>query len=156
MVTPISSLGTASPAAAQGTTTAGSFLEDLSSTLGLGPTAIEQQLAAGSSLSQIAANQGVSQSTLLSAVEGALSAGPDQGLSSTQLSTLADDIVNRTGPPGGHHAFAGAPGTASADPVSTSFLLTMIETAPLPPAGVGPPPYDQGPDAQGSASQSFA
>jgi len=105
VVMPVGGAATWLPPAPQGQGSTGSFLQDLSSTLGLSASQIQQQLAAGSSLSQIATNQGVSQGDLLSAVEGVLSSGPGQDLPSNQLSSLANHIVNQTGLPerqGGH------------------------------------------------------
>jgi len=77
------------------------LFQALSSTLGLSASAIQQQLASGSSLTQIASQQGVSKSTLVSAVESALAQGPGQNMSSTQLAQMANTIVITTGLPSG-------------------------------------------------------
>jgi hypothetical protein len=112
----------------------GQLFQALSSTLGISASQIQQQLASGSSLSQIASSQGVSQSTLLSAVESALSSsGPGQNLSSSQLSQMATNIVNQQGLPGGPLGATSqgqtAPSSGSSSPVSTDLILLMLETA---------------------------
>ncbi|HXX91289.1 MAG TPA: hypothetical protein VEI83_13810 [Acidimicrobiales bacterium] len=105
------------------------LLQDLSSTLGLSASQIQQQLAAGSSLSQIATNQGVSQGDLLSAVEGVLSSGPGQDLPSNQLSSLANNIVNGTRSPTNHGVpAANVDSASSTPPLSTDFILMMVGT----------------------------
>jgi DNA-binding CsgD family transcriptional regulator len=108
------------------------LLQALASTLGLSASQIQQQVSSGSSLAQIASNQGVSQSTLLSAVEGVLSQGPAQGLSSSQLTDMANTIVNQQGLPSGPPS-SGLGGTStnqgnssSSSSVSTEFILLML------------------------------
>jgi len=108
------------------------LFQALASTLGLSASQIQQQVSSGSSLAQIASNQGVSQSTLLSAVEGVLSQGPAQGLSSSQLTDMANTIVNQQGLPSGPPS-SGLGGTStnqgnssSSSSVSTEFILLML------------------------------
>lgn len=110
------------------------LFQALSSTLGLSASQLQQQLASSSSLSQIASNQGVSQSTLLSAVESALSSsGPGQNLSSSQLSQMATNIVNQQGLPGGPGTSPGSQGqtgsSSSSSSASTDLILLMLESA---------------------------
>jgi hypothetical protein len=113
------------------------LFQALSSTLGLSASAIQQQLASGSSLTQIASQQGVSKSTLVSAVESALAQGPGQNMSSTQLAQMANTIVNTTGLPSGpgssssdgsgsSSAGPGNQGTTSSGSQSTEFLIQML------------------------------
>ncbi len=99
------------------------MLSSLSSVLNLSTSQIQQGLGSGQSLSQIATTQGVSQSTLLSAVQSTLQNGPfGQALSTSQLSNMATAIANNTGfpqPPGG---FGAAQGSASPEGGQSSAI----------------------------------
>lgn len=85
--------------------------------LGLSSSQLTQRLQSGSSLSGLASNAGVSQSSLINAIVSDLQANAPQGaptLSKSQLSEIATNIANRTGAPGGlrghhHHHGGGMP-----------------------------------------------
>ena len=75
------------------------MLASLASVLNLSTSQIQQDLNNGQSLSQIASAQGVSQSTLLSAIESSLQSSPfGSSASSQQISTMASAIASNTGP----------------------------------------------------------
>jgi hypothetical protein len=86
-----------------------SVLSSVSGTLGLSSSALQQQLQSGQSLSSIAKSQGVSQQTLLTSIQGALTqnGSPATG---TQLQTIASNIANRTPGADGHHHHHGGGG----------------------------------------------
>lgn len=126
-------VGTSATGAQGQSSGASPLIQALSSTLGLSASQIQQQLASGSSLAQIASNQGVSQNTLLSTVEDILSQGPAQGLSSSQLADMANTIVNQQGLPSGpsygkNGASASGGSSSSASSTSTEFILLMLES----------------------------
>ena len=94
-----------------------------SSALGLSTSALQQQLQSGQSLASIAQTQGVSTSSLVSTVAGALSqSGQLSGASAGQLQQIATNRVNRT--PGGHHHHHPAGGAAGAS--GTAALLAAL------------------------------
>src|SRR5271155_2780811 len=80
------------------------ILTAASSALGESTSTVQQQLQSGSSLSSIASSQGVSQQSLVSAIESALQqsqgASGSNAPSSAQLQQIATTIANGTG---GHH-----------------------------------------------------
>jgi hypothetical protein len=78
------------------------ILSAASDTLGLSTSALQQQLQSGSSLTSIAQTQGVSQQTLVSSIEGALTQNGSAATGS-QLQSIATTIANRTPGSGGHH-----------------------------------------------------
>ena len=78
------------------------LLSSVSSTLGLSPSALQQQLQSGQSLTQIAQAQGVSQQTLVQSISSALQQNGSTAPAS-QLQQIATDIANRTPGAGGHH-----------------------------------------------------
>jgi hypothetical protein len=87
-----------------------------SSALGMSTGALAQQMQQGQSLATIASSKGVSTSSLVSSISGALAqSGQLSGASASTLQQIATDMVNRT--PGGHrhphHAAASASGAAS-------------------------------------------
>jgi len=66
---------------------------------------LDQDLQSGSTLSSLASQDGVSSSSLISAIESDLQANAPQSaqpLSSSQLQGIATNIANGTGPAGGH------------------------------------------------------
>ena len=69
---------------------------------------MQQLQSGGSSLSTLAQSQGVSQSSLLSAIQQGLqqAGGPASSMSSTQLANLSSTIANRVHH--GHHHHGGA------------------------------------------------
>jgi lambda repressor-like predicted transcriptional regulator len=72
----------------------------------LSSSQLDQDLQSGTTLSSLASQDGVSSSSLISAIESDLQANAPQGaptLSSTQLQGMATNIANGTGPVGGHH-----------------------------------------------------
>ena len=73
----------------------------MSSTLGLSPSALQQQLQSGQSLTQIAQAQGVSQQTLVQSISSALQQNGSTAPAS-QLQQIATNIANRTPGAGGH------------------------------------------------------
>ena len=74
------------------------LLSSLSPVLNLSESQINQDLSGGQSLNQIASNQGVSQSTLVSAIQSSLQSSPfGQSMSSSQLSNMANSIASSTG-----------------------------------------------------------
>ena len=67
---------------------------------------LDQDLQSGTTLSSLASQDGVSSSSLISAIESDLQANAPQGaeqLSSSQLQGMATNIANGTAPAGGHH-----------------------------------------------------
>jgi hypothetical protein len=75
------------------------MLSSLSGTLNMTPTALQQQLKAGSSLSSVADVQGVSQQTLVQSISTALTQYGSSA-SGSQLAQIATNIAERTG---NHH-----------------------------------------------------
>lgn len=72
--------------------------------LGVSTSQLSQDLQSGTTLSSLASQANVSQSSLLSAVESDLQSHAPQGasaLSSSQLTQIATNIANGTGPAGG-------------------------------------------------------
>jgi len=67
---------------------------------------LSQDLQSGTTLSSLASQDGVSSSSLISAIESDLQANAPQGAqapSGDQLQQIATNIANGTGPAGGHH-----------------------------------------------------
>ena len=67
---------------------------------------LDQDVQSGTTLSSLASQDGVSSSSLVSAIESDLQANAPQGaqqLSSSQLQGMATNIANGTAPAGGHH-----------------------------------------------------
>ena len=67
---------------------------------------LDQDVQSGTTLSSLASQDGVSSSSLVSAIESDLQANAPQGaqqLSSSQLQGMATNIANGTVPAGGHH-----------------------------------------------------
>ena len=94
--------GTTNPSDSSGngeTQSTNPMLASLTSVLNLSTSQIQQDLSNGQSLNQIASAQGVSQNTLLSAIESSLQSSPfGSSASSQQISTMASAIANNTGP----------------------------------------------------------
>jgi hypothetical protein len=79
--------------------------------LGVSTSQLGQDLQSGSTLSSLASQDGVSSSSLVSAIESDLQANAPQGapaLSSDQLTQMATNIANGTPPTGGQDQQAGA------------------------------------------------
>jgi trimeric autotransporter adhesin len=80
-----------------------------SSALGMSTGALQQQLQQGQSLATIAQSNGVSTSSLVSSIAGALQQnGQVTGASAEKLQQIATNIVNRTPGTHRHHHHAGA------------------------------------------------
>jgi lambda repressor-like predicted transcriptional regulator len=117
-------------------------LSAASDALGIDQQTLTGDLQGGQSLAAIAQQQGVSSSTLVSAIaQGLQSAQGTSSLSSTHATSLATDIVNRKGFGGHHHHHHHAQsatdstdgtstdGTDPASPFATvSSLLGMSQT----------------------------
>jgi energy-converting hydrogenase Eha subunit B len=135
----ISSISSTSPFAGLTTTnqsqdSTNPLLNSLSSTLGLSGSQIETDLAGGASLSSIASAQGVAQSTLLSAVQNSLSSGPGaSSMSSSQLSSIANTIVNTTGlpPMPGSGSFGTSNGSGSSESPEDQLFSSLSSTLGL-------------------------
>ena len=95
--------------------------------LGLSPAAVSAQLQSGSSLSQIARAQGVSQDTLTSAIAAALSPSTQASASPSQLNKIATSIANRAGGPhaGHRHHQAGADDDDQSEITSVDVLVVL-------------------------------
>ena len=85
-------------------------MTDTAKLFGLSTSQLNQDLQSGTTLSSLASQDGVSSSSLTSAIESDLQSGAPQGApapSGDQLQQLATDIANGTGPAGhdhgGHH-----------------------------------------------------
>jgi len=93
--------GTTDPSDSSGngaTQSTNPMLASLASVLNLSTSQIQQDLSNGQSLSQIASAQGVSQSTLLSAIESSLQSSPfGPSITSDQLTDMATTIADNTG-----------------------------------------------------------
>jgi hypothetical protein len=100
-----------------------------SSALGLSTGALQQQLQQGESLATIAQSQGVSTSSLVSSIAGALQQnGQASGASDAKLQQIATNVVNRTPGTHGHHHHAG--GAAAASSASgTAAILAALSTS---------------------------
>jgi lambda repressor-like predicted transcriptional regulator len=93
------------------------------SALDMSPTALTAALQSGTTLASLAQQQGVSQNTLIAAVAGGLQAGAPAGapaLSTSQLNTMATNIVSGNGPFGMRNAPT-APGVGAAPPSGGSM-----------------------------------
>jgi hypothetical protein len=81
---------------------------DMSNTaqlFGISTSQLDQDLQSGDTLSSLASQDGVSSSSLISAIESDLQANAPQGApapSSSQLQGIATNIANGTAPVGGH------------------------------------------------------
>ena len=97
------SSGSSATGASNSSDTSGSgnnnpMLSSLAPVLNLSASQIQQDQSDGQSLSQIASAQGVSQSTLLSAIESSLQNGPfGPSITSAQLTDMATTIADNTG-----------------------------------------------------------
>ena len=100
-----------------------------SSALGMSTGALQQQLQQGQSLATIAQSSGVSTSSLVSTIAGALEQnGQVTGASAAKLQQIATNIVNRTpGTHGHHHHHAG--GAAAAGASGTAAILAALDTS---------------------------
>ncbi len=81
-------------------------MTDTAKLFGLSTSQLNQDLQSGTTLSSLASQDGVSSSSLTSAIESDLQSGAPQGApapSGDQLQQLATDIANGTGPAGHHH-----------------------------------------------------
>jgi len=110
----------------------GMNLTDTSQLLGLSTDQLNQDLQSGTTLSSLAAQQGVSSDSLLSSIESDLQANAPQGvpaLSSSQLTQMATDIANGTPPVGGGSdqggLFAGGATSARAQSNLSSLASTL-------------------------------
>jgi hypothetical protein len=93
-----SAAGTSNSPGAGGSGDNNPMLSSLTSVLNLSTSQIQQDLSNGQSLSQIASAQGVSQSSLLSAIESSLQNGPfGPSITSDQLTDMATTIADNTG-----------------------------------------------------------
>jgi hypothetical protein len=102
---------------------------DTASLLGISADTLTGDLQSGDTLSSLASSAGVSSSDLLSAVEQDLSSNAPSGspsLSSSQLSHMATNIIDGTGPsgPGG----PGGPGGGAPPSMSDTASLLGIST----------------------------
>jgi hypothetical protein len=94
-----------------------------SSSLGLSTGALRQQLQQGQSLATIAESKGLSTSSLISSIAGALQQnGQVPGASAAKLQQIATNIVNRTPGTHGHHHHAGGASGAS----GTAAILAAL------------------------------
>lgn len=81
-------------------------MTDTAKLFGMSTSQLDQDLQSGTTLSSLASQDGVSSSSLLTAIESDLQANAPQGAqspSSSQLQGMATNIANGTGPAGGHH-----------------------------------------------------
>jgi hypothetical protein len=86
-------------------------MTDTAQALGLSTSQLGQDLQSGSTLSSLASQDGVSSSSLISAIESDLQSNAPQGapaLSSDQLTQMATNIASGTPPTGGEDQQAGA------------------------------------------------
>ncbi|MEA2145359.1 MAG: hypothetical protein QOG59_946 [Solirubrobacteraceae bacterium] len=98
-----------------------------SSALGMSTGALQQQLQQGQSLATIAQSNGVSTSSLVASIAGALQQnGQVTGASADKLQQIATNIVNRT--PGTHrHHHHGAASVSGAS--GTAAILAALDTS---------------------------
>src|ERR1700689_638529 len=78
------------------------IMSSAASALGLSPSALQQQLQSGQSLSAIAQTQGVSQQSLVQSITTALTQNGSTA-SASQVQQIATSIANRPPGAGGHH-----------------------------------------------------
>jgi hypothetical protein len=99
-----------------------------SSALGMSTGALQQQLQQGQSLATIAQSNGVSTSSLVSTIAGALQQnGQVTGASAEKLQQIATNIVNRT--PGTHRHHPHAGGAAASGASGTAAVLAALDTS---------------------------
>jgi hypothetical protein len=95
------------------------------SALGLSPSALQQQLQSGQSLSAIAQTQGVSQQSLVQSITSALTQNGSTA-SASQLQQIATSIANRTPGAGGHHHHHGGGGSPDTQQSVDPTLLAVL------------------------------
>ena len=112
------------------------MLSSLTSVLNLSTSQIQQDLSNGQSLNQIASAQGVSQSSLLSAIESSLKNGPfGPSITSDQLTDMATTIADNTGtfppPPSSsqdiHTSSTGGDQQSTVDELASSLANTFVQ-----------------------------
>ncbi|HTU97655.1 MAG TPA: hypothetical protein VMF14_17540 [Solirubrobacteraceae bacterium] len=118
-------------------------LSSVSGTLGLSTSALKQQLQSGQSLSSIASSQGVSQQTLLSSIQNALTQNGSSA-SGSQLQTMASNIANRTPGAGGHHHHHGGGGGGVESLLATDSTDSTDSTDAAGPSAATPTTTDDG------------
>jgi uncharacterized protein YidB (DUF937 family) len=102
--------------------------------LGLSTSDLSTALRSGKTLSSLASAAGVSSSDLLGSVEADITANAPEGaqpLSSDQLKQMATNVINGTGPTGGHHHHHHHGGGASAMSMSDTADLLGVSTTDL-------------------------
>jgi hypothetical protein len=126
----ISAIAGQSPAQLQSSQTNWqNILGAASSALGMSTSALQQQLQQGQSLATIAQSKGVSTSSLVSSIAGALQQnGQVPGASAAKLQQIATNIVNRTPGTHGHHHHAGG-GTGASGASGTAAILAALSTS---------------------------
>jgi hypothetical protein len=110
-------------------------MTDTAQLFGLSTTQLSQDMQSGTTLSSLASQDGVSSSSLISAVESDLQANAPQGapaLSSDQLTQMATNIANGTGPAGhphgGHHHAMNLNSTSQLLGLSTTQLSQDMQS----------------------------
>jgi hypothetical protein len=133
-------------------------MTDTAKLFGISTSQLDQDLQSGSTLSSLASQDGVSSSSLISAIESDIQSNAPQGAqapSGDQLSQMATNIANGT-PPAGHHGGHHHHGMGM-DMTDTSQLLGLSTTQPgQDQGGATQPGQDQGGASQATSGQSLA